>query len=443
METMTEKPAPTQWFLQRRWLIVATSLLLWWIIGQFDKINISLVIADPKFLEELSLRGRYGELGGLMSTFFLGYGISIFLWGFLVDRFGPRTCLMIGTVGWGVAMFFMSRAATLEGLLVARFLLGVAEGNMWPVSNALTNRWFPAREHSRAQAFWLTGSTFGTAIGVPIVTLLMQGGGWRGMIAWMAVISLIPLLNFAFIANRPQAQKGLKARELAEIEADQKSAAVVVRSSFGELLRTPAFWLMTFCMAVAVPTMFTVIQWIPSFVVSQRGLTRESMSRWLTVGYLLATVGTVLVGYIADRTMRRALTAAASCLTLSILIVPAALLLPPAASAVALAALTAIPCGIAALNGALLHSMVRPEAVARGTGVYGGIGTIVSSIGPWAFGKLIGFLDGEYWGGFIFLAVLNALGAVAYLILHRLSRQSTHVATARIPVNSPAVASSE
>ena len=128
-----------------RWLLVAPSMLLWWIIGQFDKTNVSLVIADRSFLEELQLEGRNTELGGLMSAFFVGYGVSVFVWGFLVDRFGPRKCLIAGTLAWGAVMFFMSRATSLEGLLLSRFFLGAAEGNMWPVSNALTNRWFPVR----------------------------------------------------------------------------------------------------------------------------------------------------------------------------------------------------------------------------------------------------------------------------------------------------------
>ena len=76
----------------RRWLLVAPALLLLWIIGQIDKTHISLIIADHAFLTELSLEGHHPELGGLMSAFFVGYGIAIFGWGFLVDRFGPRRC---------------------------------------------------------------------------------------------------------------------------------------------------------------------------------------------------------------------------------------------------------------------------------------------------------------------------------------------------------------
>ena len=266
----------------RRWLLVACSLFLWWVIGQLDKINISLVIADNAFLSELQLEGRYAELGGLMSTFFIGYGISIVVWGFLVDRFGPKICLMVGTAGWGVVMYMMSQANSLEELLIARFLLGVAEGNMWPVSNALTNRWFPASEHSRAQAFWITGSVVGTAIGVPIITALMVASNWRGMIAILAIFSIIPLLNFAFVSNRPSQQKRLSPKELSEIEGHQKKVAAVVKMSFGDLLKSGSFWLITLCMVIAIATMYTLIQWTPSFVITQRGLTRQSMSGWLT-----------------------------------------------------------------------------------------------------------------------------------------------------------------
>jgi MFS family permease len=154
------------------------------------------------------------------------------------------------------------------------------------------------------------------------------------------------------------------------------------------------------------------------------------MSLLLTIGYFLATAGTVIIGTIGDRTMQRALTGAGTCLFFALLVLPIAMLFSPETSAVFLATLIAVPCGIAALNGALLHAMVRPEAVARATGVYSGVGSIASAVGPWAFGKLIGVLDGEYWGGFAFLALLNAAGAVCYFALHRARNRLMETAAA-------------
>jgi MFS family permease len=126
----------------------------------------------------LNLVGHNAELGGLMSTFFIGYGVSIFAWGFLVDRFGPRLCAMGGILGWGGTLFVSSKAHGVQELLWLRFALGVAEGNLWPVSNALTNRWFPVREHSRVQAFWSTGSTLGGSGWLSAVSTVPSAWTW-------------------------------------------------------------------------------------------------------------------------------------------------------------------------------------------------------------------------------------------------------------------------
>lgn len=418
----------------RRWLVVAPFLLLFWIIGQFDKANISLVIADKGFLEELHLVGRNTELGSLMSVFFFGYGGAVFVWGFLVDRFGPRRCLMVGSVCWGSAMFMMSQATTFEGLLVARFLLGVAEGNMWPVSNALTNRWFPTREHSRAQTFWLTGSTLGTAVAIPIVTALMLAFDWRAMMVALAVLSLIPIILFSFVANRPAEQKRLDPREVREIEQGQVKTAAVERMSFRELLKSGEYWLIAAGMVVSSMTVFTLIQWIPSFLVSQRHLSFITMSRWITVGYMVSTGVTIGGGVIGDRTMQRARTAAWTCTLIAVTVVPGALLLPARGSAVFLAALIGGGAVSAALNGALLHSMVRPEAVARGTGIYTGVGNFLSAFGPAVFGALIQTLDGAYWGGFLFVGLMNLASAACYFALHRISVRSRLAAAGLRPI---------
>ena len=69
-----------------------------------------------------------------------------------------------------------------------------------------------------------------------------------------------------------------------------------------------------------------------------------------------------------------------------------------------------------------MHTMIRSSGIARATGVYVGLGNVVSVVGPVLFGVLIGTLGGQYWGGFLFLALVNAGGAVAYVVLHRRSR---------------------
>jgi hypothetical protein len=108
--------------------------------------------------------------------------------------------------------------------------------------------------------------------------------------------------------------------------------------------------------------------------------------------------------------MQRALVGAWVSAAFVLLIIPGQML-STTASALLLSTLIFVASSTAALNGELMHTMVRPEAIARGTGVYAGIGMLSSAIGPWLFGMLISTLSGNYWGGFAFLAVLNTTGA--------------------------------
>jgi len=418
------------WLLSRRWLFVAPALLFLWIIAQIDKTNVSLIIADPTFLRELNVAGHNAELGGLMSAFFVGYGVSIFIWGFLVDRFGPRKCVIAGTLAWAITLFLSSRVGGIREYLLIRLLLGAAEGNLWPVCNALTNRRFPVREHSRVQAFWITGSTLGTAVGVPVVTALMLASGWRGTLAALSLVSLLPIALFYFVKDRPREQKGINPSELRDIESNRRVAGTVEPLSFQELLKSKPFWLITACQFASATTIYTLVQWIPSYLTAFRHLSFKSMGGWITLGYVMATLLTLAVGYIADRTMQRSLAGAWVSLAFVILVLPAQIV-SPTASAVTLATLIGVASSTAALNGALMQTLVRPEAIARGTGVYAGIGMFSSAVGPALFGTLITYLGGQYWGGFLFLGLLNALGAVSYFTLHRVSSRSSQAIAGR------------
>jgi MFS transporter, ACS family, D-galactonate transporter len=423
------------WMFTKRWLFVAPAMLFLWIVAQIDKTNVSLIIADSHFLNELHLVGHNAQLGGLMSAFFLGYGCSIFGWGILVDRFGPRVCTLAGSFLWAALLFSSSRVTTINEYLLVRFLLGVAEGNLWPVCNALTNYWYPVREHARVQTFWVSGSTLGTAIGVPIVSALMLANGWRLALAYVSLVSLLPLAVFFFVGDRPRAHQQVQANE----REDAARADGFTETNLPGLWRSSSFWLVTFCQFVSCTTIYTLIQWLPSYLTNVRHVPFKSMGALITVGYMIGTVMTLSAGYIADRTMRRSLTAGIVCFLFVLVVIPAQTF-TPWVTAVLLSTLIGVPGTTGALNGALMHRMIRSDAIARATGVYTGTGNLVSAFGPTLFGVLISAMAGQYWGGWLFLALVNASGAVAYFILHR---QETRVVTSTVAVSIAGVAATE
>jgi len=125
-----------------RWTYVAPTLLIYWIISMFDKSNISLVMADPKFLDEMQLNGQAQLLGWLASSMFISYSLAAPLWGWAVTRYGPRYATMASLVIWGLTCFWSALSASYGMLLTSRIGLGVGEAACYPVTLALVANWF-------------------------------------------------------------------------------------------------------------------------------------------------------------------------------------------------------------------------------------------------------------------------------------------------------------
>src|SRR6266852_5700598 len=110
-----QEPAPLKRSAARWWMI-APILLLFVIINQVDKSNISVLIADARFVADMGATGQPARLGFVSSSFFIGYGLSLLLWGFVVDRIGPRRSALLGVMGWAAATAWCALAGGLTEL---------------------------------------------------------------------------------------------------------------------------------------------------------------------------------------------------------------------------------------------------------------------------------------------------------------------------------------
>jgi len=403
-----------------RWWLVAPTLILFVIINQLDKSNISVLIADRQFLSDLHLTGQPARIGFLSSAFFYAYGASLMIWGFAVDRFGPRRSAMWGVLGWAVTTAWCALASSATEMYIARFALGLAEGCMWPVCNSYAGRWFAAREHGRIQAFWVNGTQIGIAVGLPIVTALLFAGGWR-TVFWAcsmgSVLILMPM--FLWLAkDEPAQSRFVSADEALFIETHRATlprAAAPVK--FAQVLKDTRFWLVTLCHASLVATFFGLTTWIPTYLTQARGMAFSTMSASVSLSYLIPITLALLIGYISDRTMLRAPVAAACSIVMAIMIL-AAVMVPNAIVSMLLLVISfAAPITYGATNTSLLHVLAPPDQVGRSTGICVGVGNVLGAAAPTIIGYLIGLFSGKYLVAFGFIAVLNILQAFLYLMI--------------------------
>src|ERR1700739_5183310 len=187
---------------RRRWGI---ALLLGFgvLVNYFDRVNLS-VSRD-------ALQDAFG-----ISAVMFGYLSSAYNWtyallqlpsGLLLDRFGVRRVGIISTIIWSIASFAASVSTGIGTLFASRFLLGIGEAPTFPGYAKATGYWFPQDERSLATAIFDAGAKFSSAIGIPILGLVLVHFGWRWNFAATGLISVLFLVLFYALYRNPSEDK--------------------------------------------------------------------------------------------------------------------------------------------------------------------------------------------------------------------------------------------
>jgi ACS family D-galactonate transporter-like MFS transporter len=280
---------------RRRWRI-AFLLALGVLVNFFDRINLS-VSRD-------ALHDSFG-----LSLIAFGYLSSAFSWtyaamqmpaGVLLDRFGVRRVGRISALLWSVASFAAAVAPGLNWFFGARFLLGVSESPTFPANAKALGYWFTREERGLATAITDAAAKFSTAIGVPLIGLLLLYFGWRWSFAATGFISLLYFALFYVIYRNPSEDEGLSAEELefvlqggAQLEDRGKTRS---GSSLGYLLRQRKVYGLALGWGAYNYTFFLLLTWLPSYLSVSLHVDLFHSIFYTSVPWLFATFTDLLVG---------------------------------------------------------------------------------------------------------------------------------------------------
>jgi MFS transporter, ACS family, glucarate transporter len=407
-----------------RWTHVAPTLLIIWIVSMFDKSNMAIVMNDQNFLNELGLAGQQGKLGWLSSALFLAYGIFAPLWGWVVDRIGPRRTCALSLVVWALSCFWSGVAANYDQLLWSRVVLGAGEAALYPLTLALVANWFALKERGRATSFWWIGTMIGPMLVGLVITGLILAVGWRWQFHAMGILALVlplPMVWF-LVADSPQQHPAANAAEVelvvqGAIEHNEDAPGKVLRS-VENVWKNYRFWLAIIAISCNAIFFWGWSIWLPTYLRTARQFS-FSMSGYLTFvifGFAVATILTV--GYVSDRIFRRAPFAGAGWFFAAIFLMAAAFAPSPATSVVLMiCALCAQQVGISCAE-MLMHSIVSAAGMAKAQGVRAFITQIVGAISPVTIGYIVQ-ATGGFMGAFAVLALAVVISASCMVTLAR------------------------
>lgn len=174
-----------------RWQGVIALLLLI-IISYVDRVNISVMILNPEFAAHFQLNENRMLQGMLMTCFLLGYGFSALLLTPVIEsRWHYRQGLLSSIAIWALVCAISPLLGSLLGMLIARIVLGVAEGPLFSLKTRFINDNFAADEIGKPNALTALDVSLGLAVGFPLVTWLMAHVGWIGSFYALALLNLL------------------------------------------------------------------------------------------------------------------------------------------------------------------------------------------------------------------------------------------------------------
>lgn len=290
---------------RRRWGI-AWLLGFGVLVNYFDRVNLSV--------SQDALRAAFG-----ISPVMFGYLSSAYSWtyaacqlpaGLLLDRFGVKLIGRVSTFLWSVASFGAALASGLRGFFVARFLLGVGEAPTFPANAKAIGYWFPSSERSLATAMFDAAAKFASAIGVPLIGILMLRFGWRWSFAATGFVSLFYFGLFYGSYRNPSEDKLLSAEERKFIGRGGAQPEDAVKAAEGApltyLLRQRKVCGLALGFASYNYTFYLLLTWLPSYFESALHVNLLHSVLFTSVPWLFATLTDLLIGgWLVDTLIQR------------------------------------------------------------------------------------------------------------------------------------------
>ena len=377
-----------------------------------------LSIAAPMIAAEFHISTVM--LGYFLSSFLWSYAACLILWGFAVDRFGPRATTAIGLTIWSLATVTTGLCSTLPTLFASRLVMGAGEASWAPSTGRLVREWVPVAQRALSHMIVSTGSYAGPALGSVLFAWVTSRYGWRAGFFVMGGLGLVWLVAWAIWFRKPE---GVRA-ELAENA--QTIGTPLPAGGLGQLVRSVSMWGLFFTQGTGVYTHYLFLTWLPSYLVASRHLTIMKTGLLAAVPYAVTIIAGLLLAHNSDRLLRArgTHTGERRRMVAAMLILSAVVLATPFANStwLVLALISVSMTGSAvanALNASLLLDLLNSSADAgKATALLVTGGNAFGLLAPIVTGYVIAG-TGSYGGAFIVAGGLLIAGAAVVLTMTR------------------------
>jgi MFS family permease len=435
--------APRRLSHMKRWTYILPVIVFIYVICYIDRTNISFAL--PHLKTDMHLTGA--QQGLASGIFFWGYLLLQIPGGYMAERWSARRWVAILIVLWSVAAMATGLTHNFGQLILARFLLGVAEGGVQPALMTTIRSWFPFAERSRAYAIFKLYTPIAAIVAAPFSGIILTYFDWRwmfiiqggaplivGLIAWLAVIRDTPA-KAGWLSETE--------RNFIESSRIEEGEPLKHRGTFKAAFTSPIVWRFALIYTLTQMGLLGLALWLPSVL-------KKAFHTDMQVGFvailpqIAAGAAIILVGRSADRRGSHVAHMSVVLASAAVILAGASLISAQQKWLVLGAMILGTAASIAWYGPfwAAVTKLVPVAAAGAGMGLINGVGNLGSFFGPYVGGWLSDLSGGGYALTQVFFGGVFGVAALLVLTLRRQLRAATNlepVGTAQEPtVGEPA-----
>ena len=304
---MMGEPAPAP-IPNQRWLRIIPAAFVMYTIAFVDRTNIALALG-PMSRDLHMDPARAGDAAGI---FFWGYVLLQIPGGYFAEHWSAKRFVSILLVLWGTFAVLCGLIHTLGEFRLVRFLLGIAEGGVWPATLVLLSHWFPRGERARANAYWMLCLPVALASSSPIAGWIQGRWGWRVMLVAEGILPFLWLVIWNWlIDDHPREAKWISTEERRFLETtlnrEAAELSAVRRASILEALAQRQVFIMVLVYFLLNAGNYGYLFWLPTALNSVRRLSGFWSGVLFAIPYVVTGIGMVVVSRRSDRHRERRL----------------------------------------------------------------------------------------------------------------------------------------
>ena len=291
---------------EQRWLRILPFATVTYALSFINRANVSQAL--PSMSRELHLNSA--QAGTIAGIFFWGYLVLQVPGGYLATRWSTKWFVSILLVIWGSAAVGCGFVHSGSQMWVMRFLLGVAEGGMYPATLVLISHWFPRKERARANSLFSIAIPISLIVSAPLSGWLLDRWNWRVMLAVEGAFPLLWVLAWILcIYDYPRQAPWISAGERDHLETEYRRDVAAREPAdheyFLRALFAPQVLLLTMIKLLMLSGQLGYLFWLPSAIEKAKTTSHFITSLLYMIPFVVGAVSLVLISRSSDKKNER------------------------------------------------------------------------------------------------------------------------------------------